>query len=725
MIARVPAVAHRLVALALLLCAAASCGRQATPPAWRAAGYRGSNVLLVTIDTLRRDRLGAYGNPNHLTPVLDALAAEGVRYTQARAHVPMTLPSHTSILTGVLPPRHGVRNNVMFRLDAGVPTIATMMKAAGYRTGAFVGAFVLNARFGLNRGFDTYDDRVAADAQATSFNFARRRAEAVVTAAADWIAGATRQSPAPAQQSAINLKSAISNLQSRDRLPWFAWVHLFDPHAPYDAPVEFRAGRSPYDAGVAYTDAMLGRLFDRLKASGEFDHTIVIVTADHGESLGEHGETTHGLFAYDTTLAVPLIVRAPHGPTDVVDVPVGHVDLLPTVADLAGVTPPPRLDGRSLVREVPADRALYFEALDANLTRGWAPLTGVVASGWKYIDLPLPELYDLRADPREATNVAARDNARVSALAGALTRMETATQRALAPAIDADAANRLRALGYAGGAAPKRTTPYTAADDPKQLVSLNEAFDRGLEAFNDGRSGEALDRFVTILRQRPDFLTARTSAATVLLASARAADAVAILRAAPAEQATSPELLGKLGVALRDAGDLPAAAATLQQAQALGNSNPELLNELGVTYARLGRAVEARAMFSALGAADPGAAGTWYNLGLLELSAHRPAAAAGALRHAVAAQPGYGDAWQALGAALLDTDKAQAIDAWERAERLRPSDYDLLFNLGMVLAADRPRDAIPYLQRFVREAPRDRYAADLPRVEALLQRLTR
>src|SRR5216684_7800546 len=250
----------------------------------------GCNVLLVTIDTLRVDRVGAFGGSPGLTPTLDRLAREGLRLTRAYASAPLTLPSHASILTGMSPPRHGVRANGLFRLGPELPTLATVLKAAGYRTGAFVGAFVLDARFGLNRGFDEYDDRYGEKHAGDPADGAERRGEEVIKPALAWIN----------QQS--NQQSAIGNLQ------WFAWVHLYDPHEPYRAPQPYASQHDPYDAEVAYADAMVGKLLADLRSAGQLDHTLVIVAADHGESLGEHGERTHGVFVYDVTMRVPVII---------------------------------------------------------------------------------------------------------------------------------------------------------------------------------------------------------------------------------------------------------------------------------------------------------------------------------------------------------------------------------------------------------------------------------
>ena len=693
----------RLAAIVLLALAAGACRRDPGPPL-QSAQARGANVLLVTIDTLRRDRVGAYGNRDGLTPAIDRLAAHGVVYQHAYAHAPMTLPSHTSILTGLTPRHHGVRNNTAFRLDDRVPTLATLLKDAGYRTGAFIGAFVLDARFGLSRGFDEYDDRLPHADRAT-FQFSERRAAEVVRKAGDWILPGS-QPPAPS--------------------PWFAWVHLYDPHAPYDPPAEYRAGRAPYDGEIAYADAMLGRLLDRLRDAGQFDRTLIVVTADHGESLGEHGEATHGLFAYDATVAVPLVISGPSIGAHADPSWVAHADIVPTVLDLVGVSIPPGLDGQSLVHAPSDDRGLYIEALDASLTRGWAPLTGIVARGWKYIDLPEPELYDLTTDPGERNNREGRDP-REAVLQRTLTAMmATADPHASAPSLDADAAARLRSLGYTGGTAAARSTPPTINDDPKRLIALNERFNTALTAFDQGHADDALAGFDAVLHDRPDFLSARTSAATLLIARGRASDAVQLLRAAPPAQQTTPELLDKLGAALRDSGDLRGAAAAFEQAQAAGDQRPDLLENLAVVYAQLGRSADAARLFDEILRRNSPAATTLFNAGLFELQTGHADRAAAALRRAVAREPAYGDAWQALGAALAATDRAGAIEAWRQAERLRPHDFDLLFNLGMLMAdSPSPADALPYLRRFVAEAPRGRYAADLPRVTATISRIER
>jgi arylsulfatase A-like enzyme/Flp pilus assembly protein TadD len=657
-------------------------------------------VLLITIDTLRQDRVGAYGNTSGLTPNIDRIAAQGVRYAHAFSPVPLTLPAHASILTGLLPVRHGIHSNTGFRLDEQVPTLASVAKSGGYRTGAFVGAFVLDGRFGLNHGFDEYDDRLP-HADRASFHFAERRGADVVAAAAGWI-----------------VKPATTGAA-----PWLAWVHLFDPHAPYDAPAEYRAGRTAYDAEVAYADAMVGRLLQQLDAAHALDRTLVVLTADHGESLGEHGETTHGLFAYNSTLSVPLVVKGPSIVPTTVDAPVLHIDITPTILDLIGLAIPTSVDGQSLVRPPSRERSLYFEALDASLTRGWAPLRGIVQGDWKYIDLPDAELYDLASDPGERQNRIDRDP-HADPMRRALQVVTTQQTGAPRVALGNDAAARLRSLGYTAGSSSR--TAVTAADDPKRLVGLNERFNTALTSFDEGRSQEALSAFMEILHERPDFVAARTSAATVLLAGGRNTQAVDLLRAGLKEQSDSPELLARLGSALRASGDLRGSAEALEAARRGGDDNPDLLNDLAIVYAGMGRGDEARAVFKQLLDRNPSSATTWFNLGLFELQHRRRVEAIDAFRRATSIDAAYGEAWHALGAALVDGDVPGAIDAWRHAERLLPREYDLLFNLGMILAdSPTPADALPYLRRFAQEAPRDRYAGDIARVRATIERLER
>ena len=386
---------------ALVLVVAALWWDRARPEAPLIAPAADQNVLLITIDTLRADALGSYGG-RAATPNLDRLAQGGLRFTFAHAHAVVTLPSHASILTGRYPFEHGVRDNAGYRLDDKADTLAEIARRGGLATGAFVGAFPLDRQFGLGQGFDVYSDvggRVVAQGD---FAFTERRAEEVVGEARAWI--------------------------EKQRSKWFAWVHVFDPHASYTPPPPFDARYSgdPYAGEVAYVDHALGPLLDAVRRSAR--PTTIVVTADHGEGLGDHGEATHGTFAYESTLRVPLILAQVGPGTDgsrgrSIDAPVRHVDIVPTIAGLLGMSVPGDLPGRTLLAAAAGDtRHTYFEAMTPMLKRGWAPLSGVIAGRAKYIDLPIEELYDLAADPREERNLVASAGASVSALVSDLRR---------------------------------------------------------------------------------------------------------------------------------------------------------------------------------------------------------------------------------------------------------------------------------------------------------------
>jgi tetratricopeptide (TPR) repeat protein len=393
------------------------------------------------------------------------------------------------------------------------------------------------------------------------------------------------------------------------------------------------------------------------------------VTADHGESLGEHGETTHGLFAYNATLAVPLIITG--AGTGRVGVPVAHTDIMPTILDIvvAGGAPPRRnLDGQSLLGDLAADRPIYFESLDAYLTRGWAPLRGVIQGAVKYVDLPQDELYELDVDPGEEHNRVAQDP-RAAAMRAVFRTLSSAPELpGIAAPVDADAASRLRSLGYVGRAAPLNAHP-SAADDPKRLVALNERFNSALTAFDERRADVALSEFVAILRERPDFLSARTSAATILLNNGKGNDAVRLLEEAPSSQHASAEWSIRLGAVLREVGRMREAATVLEAARNAGADDAELTQNLATVYAALGRTSEARALFESVAAAEHAPATAWYNLGLVELQSGRKQEAARAFRRAVERDPSYGDAWNGLGASLVERDAAAAIEAWRNAEK--------------------------------------------------------
>jgi arylsulfatase A-like enzyme/Tfp pilus assembly protein PilF len=660
-----------------------------------------ANILVVTIDTLRADALGG---GRAATPNLDRLAAHGARFTFAHAHHLLTLPSHATILTGRYPYAHGVRDNNGYRLAPSQVTIASRLKARGFATGAFVGAFPVERRFGLGAGFDVYDDRVGEVGSSANFSLTERRADEVVKAAVDWIGGQAGK--------------------------WFGWVHLFDPHAPYRAPDEWRARYSsdPYAAEVAWTDAALGPLFERLAASAR--PTLVVVTADHGEALGDHDELTHGVFAYEATLRVPLIVaaitpgaaRPPRGV--VIDAPVRHVDLVPTFLDVAEAGPDGTLPGTTLrdliARGDGPDRPAYFETWMTHLARGWAPLHGVLAGREKYIDLPIPELYDLAADPGESRNLIDTRPERVSVLRNLL--RATAATTAQRPADEsAEVKQRLRSLGYVGLTAAPARGRYTEQDDPKRLIVLDRRMHTAVEMFEGGRTDEAVTTLRGVIAERADNAEAYLNLAVVYWEAGRQQDAIHLLQEALARGLTQPEIRVKLGQCLALSGAGQRAIPLLETAPP---DDVDALQALGLAYGQAGRRADALKAFGRVLEIAPSSGLAYANMATVHLAAGDYASADRDFRRALAIDPRLTGARTQLGVVLAATGRtAEAIDTWIQAASLDRDAFEALYNVTIAcLQAGRHDAAREYGSRFLRDAPSARYSSQLAQIRDLLDR---
>ncbi|PYR63710.1 MAG: hypothetical protein DMF91_02665 [Acidobacteria bacterium] len=609
------------------------------------------------------------------------------------------MPSHASLLTGTYPFQHGFRENCGYQLKPGIPTLATLLKAHGFATAAFVAAFPLDARFGLTPGFDVYDGRFD-DISGGGFIIAERPATTVVGAATAWIRAQGGR--------------------------WFTWVHVYEPHAPYRPPPPFdkEYADRPYFGEVAAADAALGPLFDLARASPR--PTLVILTGDHGEALGDHGETTHGLFAYESTLRVPLIIAElpVRRVSEVSDAPARHVDILPTVLDALQIAAPPDLPGHSLRRSVDrrggAERPSYFEAMSPMLDYGWAPLTGVLAGREKYIDLPLTELYDLAADPGELRNVSAHAPERQRALSARLAAFNATLPTASASA-DPEVARRLQSLGYvSGGAAPK--THFTEADDPKRLVDVDQRMHDAVARDEEGRTRDAIDLYRQVLARRPDMMAASRHLAFDYWRTGDAASAIATLRAA-LRAGPTPGAQVQLGTYLVEMGQAGEALALLQQAAA-ADPNLDALNALGIAYARSGKSAEALATFARSLQIDPDNPMTHENIGAIDLDAGRLPEARAQFERALRANPmsAQGHAGMAM-VAIRQGDRAAAIASWKRAVALDPTNYDALYDLGVQLArSGQIAEARPYLEQFVRTAPASLYAKDIKEILFFLNR---
>jgi arylsulfatase A-like enzyme/Flp pilus assembly protein TadD len=641
----------RWVSGALLFCAAIFFNSQAQ----QKQATRRPNVILITIDTLRADYLGCYGNRRVETPVIDSLASAGSLFERAYCQVPMTPPSHASILTGTYPQTHGVRDFTSPGLRGGFPTLATILKKVGYTTAAFVSAYVLDSVWGLDQGFDTYHDRFAPhDFQGVNPGNVQRRAGETIDLVLAW-------------------------LKKAPRLPYFLWVHLYDPHHDYNPPEPFRSrfAKDRYAGEVAYTDRELGRLIAALKARGEFDDSAIILTSDHGEAFGEHEEAEHGFFLYNTTIQVPLIFNLPGsartGPARITSV-VETVDIAPTVLQLTGASADSNIpmQGTGLLSSLlgKPERARgfsYSETLYPRLNFGWSDLASYTEGRFKYIRAPRPELYDIVSDPDETENVIQRQQA----IAGNLRhKLDSLLQRLrpssspAAAAADPKRMEALRSLGYVAVSVPVTKT-RTALTDPKDRVRVfnrillamqaadagalpksNELLgqvlrdepdlfiahyslgvnrlkagenEKALESFAKaaelnpgfdlteinrasalarlGRVDEAIRALEALLRQNPTRLEARKQLALLLSRRKDYTGAIGIYRDILKSRPEDAEITKYLGIAQVEAEQYEAGADTLQRALRLGIEDAMIHNFLGIAVANLGQNLDAIASY--------------------------------------------------------------------------------------------------------------------------------
>jgi choline-sulfatase len=497
-------------------------------------------VILISIDTLRADHLPVYGYRALSTPAIDALASDGVVFEHAYSHSPQTLPAHTSILSGRLPFEHGVRDNVGFTVKPDLPLLPTMLRARGYLTAGFASAFVLRPDTGISRGFDVYDDATASASADAPLGTIRRDGSATLDLAVRWLDAAPRGKP------------------------FFLFVHFYEPHRPYRPPARHAGYANPYDGTIAYADELVGRLVSDLKRLDVYERATIVLLSDHGEGLGDHGEQEHGIFLYDETIRVPLVVKLPRE-RDAgrrVTAPVQHVDIVPTVLDLAGARPPKGLPGRSLVaamdgraRPEAQPRGVYSEALYPLYHFGWSPLFALTDERYRYVLAPRPELYDLAADRAERTNIEQSKSAVASAMRGALDGI-VAGRGVQAPAtVTATDLERFQSLGYIGSAS---NMPAAAGSgrliDPKDEIGVLERYREGVELRGDGRLAEAAAAFRQVVRDVP----------------------------------TMVDVWSQLGQTLARMGDIPGASDALSRAVALRPDSAENLAALAAAEVQLG-----------------------------------------------------------------------------------------------------------------------------------------
>ncbi|MCE5272215.1 sulfatase-like hydrolase/transferase [bacterium] len=631
------------------------------------------NVLLVSFDTTRADRLGCYGDSAARTPVLDSLAANGVRFARAYTAVPITLPTHATVLTGLYPPSHGVRNNGTFRLSAAVPTLAESFRAAGYATAAFTGSFVLDHRYGLDRGFDLYDDDMYhGGGRATGMMAQReRRADIVAARAGQW-------------------------LKKNSGRPFFLFVHFFDPHRPWEAPEPFAAAAAdPYRAEIAWTDHCLGGLLAALDSLGLARNTLMLMFGDHGEGLGEHGEQTHSTFLYNSTVHVPLILSLPGVDSlraQVMDTPVSLADVAPTLAALAGVEPPGGCQGQALASaqgliQPPANRPLYLECWYPWYCHGWSPLEGVVRGGRKYVRAPRPELYNLDTDPAELANLVpgppADSLARVlENLKHALTPREAATRPAAAPGAEESAG--LRALGYVAGRSAAPDEDISRLPDPKDMIVSVPGYMLGVSYLTDSHPELAAREFRALLAADPANWSAWEFLAESELALGHPDSALAAAQQAVRSQSPSERAFFLLGSAALELADSARAQKELERALTLNPDYGPALALLARIHDSAGRTEQALEFYHRAEAALPGNPGLLTDLGALLIRLGDYARARATLERATALEGAGWRAWFNLGLACqLDSDNEAAVQAYERATVLEGVPAEAFNNLGI------------------------------------------
>jgi arylsulfatase A-like enzyme/Tfp pilus assembly protein PilF len=613
------------------------------------------SVVILTLDTTRADHLGCYGGNRAATPHLDALARGGVRFEQALSPAPLTLPAHASLLSGRVPRRHGVRDNAGFKLDPKLPLLTERLRDAGYTTAAFVSAAVLDRDGGLARGFATYDDIVRVGDR-RAFDYQERAASQTVDA----------------------LLPRLPTL----RPPFFLWVHLYDPHAPYVPPEPYasRFKDRPYDGEIAFMDSQVGRILDALKHPG--GALYVAVAGDHGESLGEHGEDGHGIFLYQATQRIPLIVSGPGlKPGTTVAATVGLVDIAPTILDLLELPALGETDGRSLVPLLrgarPAGRDYEMETLYPAFAYGWAPLRALRAGPYKYVAAPRPELYELPTDPRETNDLSRSKAARAEELAAELAERTRGDEDASVHR-DADSAEReakLRSLGYVSGS----VAPAREALDPKDGVKLLPDLDAARHAVQLGDPRDAVAPMRRLIARNPGNIPARLLLGEAQLASGRTDDAIATYRAVAdlkPDNALAWFDLGNAyaGKAVNDDAAFAEAKSSYERALALQPRHADTYLNLAALLAQRrdpGGARETLVRARAANISDPAIE---TELGLLEDARKDPAAARAAFERALVLNPRQPEALEGLGKIAYSAgDGANAAAYYERALEAHPS----------------------------------------------------
>lgn len=647
-------------------------------------------MLLVTLDTTRADRIGCYGHAAAETPHLDRIAKEGVRFDHAYATVPLTLPSHSSLLSGLYPGSTDIHVNGSVALGKDVPTLGHWFRERGFRTGAFLSSWVLVSDWGLAHGFDHYDDDLDPGAEGPAESVQRLGNETV--------------------------DAALAWLSRNDPEPFFAWVHLFDPHDPYEPPAPYKERlEDPYDGEIAFADAQIGRLLDWLKKRNIYEKTIIVVAGDHGEGLGHHGEAKHGLFIYDSTMRVPWVMsysaKLPRGHVE--DEWVSLVDLFPTLTDLISGDVPPRLDGRSLVKSLTtrdkSSVALYGESEYAQFGFGWASSRFVLLDQWKYIDTVRPELFDLSSDPGETTNVLDEHPDQVARLRKALmdtvarmTPRETDTG-----SMDAEALEKLESLGYVGGFEDEDDD--TLRRDSKDMIDVLHAVEKSNTLVSQERYAEAIATLEPLTSRSPESIIIHGLLGRSYLQLGRFAEAekslVLSLRSLPNHTVR----LCNLGDALQGLGRIDDAITTYEKVLET-RDYAQAHSRLGLMYAQKGQFDRALVHSKRFVEMSPESPNARFNLANVYFGMGRSFDGVKELREAIELDAQCDRCHDALWRTLLSMGLRQdTISALRRAHDALPNDARFTYRLAWMLstsALDRNgTEAVPIAETFCQQSP--------------------
>ena len=671
------------------------------------------NVLLITIDTIRPDRLSCYSTKYLKTPNIDALADSGVLFERAFAHTPITLPSHTSILLGRTPLYHGVHDNSKFRVQEKFLTMAEYLKDKGYSTAAFIGAFSLDSRFGLNQGFDVYDESYPAQSSVI-FVPPERKAEDVIKPALDWLEDQNNK--------------------------WFAWIHLWDPHTLYQPPEPFatKYKDDPYSGEVAYVDSELKKIFDFLERENLRKTTLIVLTGDHGESLGDHGELSHTYFAYNSTLWIPLIISGPQIAASRKNDYVSHIDIFPTICEVLGIALPPFLQGVSLLPLMEGKkiekRAIYFESLGPYYNQGWAPQWGFLEEKEKFIDSPIKEFYDLDNDFDEKNNIVADiDVAVYLKRLNEIKKELSASQTPQDPQVmDREAQEKLRSLGYVVSPTSNVKTSYGPEDDLKTLLPFQQKLDQAIILGDAGKMEESIQLLNEIIAVRKDFAQAYLYLYHILIAQGQKETVTEILERGLSNNPENYFIIATYGIFLVREGRFDRGIEILQRALSLLDFDPDVWHYMGFAYSRKGEDQKALEYYKKSISLDERDAMVYYNLGSLYLTMFNKSRksadhtlAMEYFKKAIAIDQNFALAYRGLGIGYrIIGQPIYAISVWEQALRLSPDDEFLLKNIADTnLAIGNKPQAIKYYEKLLSLKSITMTPEDRNKIESLLRDL--